>query len=385
MARGVQIIEQDSGDMPSDQLSLATRLPEGQMMVSERTLFGDVITAQPIRAPRNEGNVLRKIEQRASAEGGAWYYRFPVKRKDGGTDFIEGPSIECTDAVGRWYGNCQVASAVQDVGAAWIIHSRFVDLETGYTLIRPFLQSKAGSRLGGVDDERRIQIAMGIGVSKSQRNVVVHALRDFCDRAFAAAKKNMVERIGRNLPEAKKRCIDKLNELDPTLLARVEKVYARKQDAWLAPDVARLVAEIQSVADGMADAREVWPIEPPSEPRRSDVVDQPAGAGGDPPQRPSDAEPGPAAASEVQPASSPPVSDEPLVKDWRVPEGTLGQDAIIDALEGMAGIAETEAELDEIQNVNSERIGRITGTKRAALNQMFAAQRLQIQQAASKP
>src|SRR5689334_18083823 len=117
MARGVQIIEHDRGDIPSDALSLATRMPEGQQLVSERTLFGDVITAQPIRAPRDEGKVLRKIEQMAGAAGQGWYYRFPVKKKGGGLDYIEGPSIDCTDAIARWYGNCQVASAVQDVGA----------------------------------------------------------------------------------------------------------------------------------------------------------------------------------------------------------------------------------------------------------------------------
>ena len=207
MARGVQIIEQDPRDLPNDMASLATRMPEGGQIVSERTLFGDIITAQPIRAPRNEGRIMQRIEASAGAAGASWYYRYPVKKRGGAVDHIEGPSIECADAVSRWYGNCQVAAAVQDMGAAWIIHSRFVDLETGYTLIRPFLQSKAGSRLGGDDDERRLQIAMSIGVSKSQRNVVVHALRDFTDRAFAAAKKNLVERIGLKLPEYRQRCV----------------------------------------------------------------------------------------------------------------------------------------------------------------------------------
>ena len=84
------------------------------------------------------------------------------------------------------------------------------------------------------------QVRRGNRVSKSQRNVVVHALRDFTDRAFASAKKNLVERIGLRLPEYRQRCVAKLLELGTDLLPRVERSLNRKADQWLAPDVARL-------------------------------------------------------------------------------------------------------------------------------------------------
>jgi hypothetical protein len=378
MVRGVQIIEQERGDMPSDTLSLATRMPEGQMVVSERTLFGDVITAQPIRAPRDEGKVLRKIEQMAGAAGQGWYYRFPVKKKGGGLDYIEGPSIDCTDAIARWYGNCQVASAVQDVGPAWIIHSRFVDLETGYTLIRPFLQSKTGSRLGGDDDERRLQIALGIGTSKSQRNVVVHALRDFTDRAFEAAKKNLVERIGANLPAARKRCTDKLVELGgDELLARVERAFNRKADQWLAPDVARLVAEIATVVDGMALIDDVWPGDPPPEPRRSDAptngpsASAAAAAGVSAPAQP-EGEAAPHAAEAVGGApntADPPTGTEsapaadvpPEKRNWSLPDDILGQANVLKALGELLDMTASEAEINLLLEANALRIAKITG------------------------
>jgi hypothetical protein len=366
MARGVQIIENEPGDMPSDSLSLATRMPEGGQLVSERTLFGDIITAQPIRAPRNEGRIMQRIDAGAGAAGASWYYRFPVRKKGGGTDFIEGPSVELTDAVSRWYGNCQVAAAVQDIGPAWIIHSRFVDLETGYTLIRPFLQSKAGSRLGGDDDERRLQIALSIGVSKSQRNVVVHALRDFTDRAFTAAKRNLVERIGTRLAEYRQRCVAKLAELGPDMLARVERSLNRKADAWLAPDVARLVAEIQTVADGMAAADEVWPREAPPEPRRSDAA----------PAEPAETTNGkPAADAPVADKAGTEAGDAPQerapaegVDDWSLPDGLVGQDAIIAALGVLLAKTKTPSDIAEILMENAAAIGRITGQKKLQWN-----------------
>lgn len=400
MATGVQIIEHDPRDLPSDMPSMATRMPEGGQIVSERTLFGDVVMAQPTRAPRNEGRIMQRIDASAGAAGASWYYRFPVKKRGGGIDYIEGPSIECADAVSRWYGNCQVAAAVQDIGTAWIIHSRFVDLETGYTLIRPFLQSKAGSRLGGDDDERRLQIALSIGVSKSQRNVVVHALRDFTDRAFAAAKRNLVERVGLKLPEYRKRCVDKLNELGPDLLARVERNMNRKADAWLAPDVSRLIAEIQTVADGMSSADEVWPREVPPEPRRSDAAPAAAAPIVQSPAAPAAAQesapisqPAQPEGTAVQPAEAgtasaspdpgqpegedlldnvepPPPHDEEqeaapprTVSRWLLQGSPIGQDAVLDALRALLNQTRTIDEVDELCEVNADRIQKITGTK----------------------
>jgi hypothetical protein len=402
MARGVQIIEHDSQDLPSDQLSLATRMLGDGQVVSERTLFGDIITAQPIKAPRNEGRVLQKIESMAGAAGSSWFYRFPVKKKGGGIDHIEGPSIECTDAIARWYGNCQVASAVQDVGPAWLIHSRFCDLETGFTLIRPFLQSKAGSRLGGDDDERRLQIALSIGVSKSQRNVVVHALRDFTDRAFEAAKKNLIERVGHRLAEYRKRCIDKLQELGPDLLPRVERAINRKAEQWLAPDIARLIGEIGTVADGMAAADEMWPREAAPEPRRSDVVSDvveesgAAAPAGDAPSPAAStaAATGPAAtdSSAKEDKPSPPATDasadisrarEPLhddppaVKNWSVGD-VLGQDAIIKRVGELAAMAASLEDIDAIEEQNHDKLLKIVGMRGDALRRQLRERRREL-------
>lgn len=271
MARqpSMEIIEHDNGDAYSGP-SLARMPTEGGQLISEKTLFGEVVMAQPTRAPRDEAKIMKRIDVMAAAAGDKWFYRFPVKKKGGGVDYIEGPSIDCADAVSRYYGNCRVDCAVVDTGPAWIIYGRFIDLETGYTLIRPFLQSKAGSRLGGTDDERRLQIAMAIGTSKAQRNVIDHALRDFTDRAFEQAKDNLVKRVGAKLPEYRERILAKLAGIGPDMLGRVERVYARKAPDWLAADVARIIGELRAITEGMATVDETWPPPPPAEPKPDD-------------------------------------------------------------------------------------------------------------------
>jgi hypothetical protein len=344
--------------------ALAPRTPD-DVIVAEKTLFGEIVTAQKVQAPRDEAKILQRIKVMAGAAGEAWYYRFPVwNAKKRRQDFIEGPSIDCTDAVARYYGNCRVDSAVVDQGKTWMIYSRFIDLETGYTLIRPFQQDKAGAKLGGEDQERKLSIALAIGTSKSQRNVVVHALNDFCYFAFDEAQKNLVERIGKNLEAYRTRAVERLNALGPQYVARVELAYGRKTAEWLAPDLARIVAELKAVSDGMALADDTWPPPDAPEPKRSDVTDvqaEPTAAHAN----------GPAAAAAAAPSQpvaepAPTVSagSAPPPKNWRVPDDIVGQENILKALDGLLDMTNSDAEVDDLLAQNADRLAKITGTKR---------------------
>lgn len=368
--------------------ALIARVAQGAgTLMSERTLFGEAMMAQPTKAPRDEAKILRKIDAMAGAAGESWFYRYPVRKKDKDTgkfivDYIEGPSIDCTDAVARMYGNCRLDCAVVDIGPGWLIYSRFVDHETGFTLIRPFLQSKAGSRLGGDDAERRLQISLAIGTSKSQRNVVDHALRDFTRRGFEGAKRNLVERIGRKLAEYRGRVVGKLNELGPDMLARVERIYSRTSADWLAPDVARMIAELRAIADGMATVDETWPTAPPPEPKRNDATDvEHQEVSGDAGTAVAGAPPAsanaPADAAPSKPAAEPPPSQPappPPPRDWAMPADILGQDAIVRRLHAMLAETASEADIEALLHANAERIGKL-GRLQAAFNVAVSARR----------
>ncbi|WP_024516949.1 hypothetical protein [Bradyrhizobium sp. Tv2a-2] len=218
-----------------------------------------IVGAQPVAVHRNETVVLQKLAALGAAAGDDWFYRFPVKnRRKGTTDYIEGPSIKLANDLARIYGNCEVQTRVLDLGASWLIYARFSDYETGFALERPFQQTKGGAKLGGDDDARRLDIALQIGVSKACRNVVVNALQTFADYAFDAARNSLVEKIGKNLQGYRDRVVQGIANQDIELV-RVELVIGKPAKDWTAPDVARVIALMKGIADGMATVDETFP------------------------------------------------------------------------------------------------------------------------------
>lgn len=234
-----------------------------------------IIGAQQVAVYRDEGRILGKLKALAAAAGTDWYYRFPVKNKRAGTtDWIEGPSIKLANDLARTYGNCEVDIRVLDLGDSWLFYARFTDFETGFSLTRPFQQYKEASKLGGSDDARRKDIAMQIGASKAIRNVVVNALQTFADFAFEEAKDAIVEKIGRDLDGWRAKITDRLKQQGVDV-KRVEMAIGRIAADWVAPDMARIIAMMKAVNDGMATLDETFP---PAAAGETKAEQQPASA-----------------------------------------------------------------------------------------------------------
>ena len=217
-----------------------------------------VFGAQAVAVHRDEARILQKVKVLAAAAGDDWYYRFPVKdNKTGRTSYIEGPSIKLANDIARLYGNCEVDCRAQDFGNVIMFHARFVDLETGYALTRPFQQRKGASRIGGSDEARREDITFQIGASKAIRNVVVNALQTFADFAFEEAKEALVDKIGKDIEKWRARTVERIGaRVD---IKRVEAVIGRQAKDWLAPDISRVIAMGKAADDGMATWDETFP------------------------------------------------------------------------------------------------------------------------------
>lgn len=228
-------------------------LPSANVAISDA-----IITAQKVAVERDEAKILRRIKVMAQAAGEDWYYRYPARNQDGSTSFIEGPSIKCANNVARMYGNCQVDTRVVDNGDSWIIYARFCDYETGFSYTRPFQQRKNQRAVNAKDGGRLLDIALQIGVSKAIRNVICNALETFTNFAEQEAKAAIVGRIGDKIEHYRERVVHRLGELRVEV-ARVEASVGRASADWLAPDIARIIAQIQAIGDGMATADETWP------------------------------------------------------------------------------------------------------------------------------
>lgn len=233
-------------------------VPAGVFSAPAERVFG----AQLVAVRRDESDILGKIKKIAAAAGDDFYYRFPVRKKneDGtfATDYIEGPSIKCANNVARIFGNCDTDVRVFDLGDSYMFYARFMDLETGYSLVRPFRQRK-GQKVMKTDAGRQEDIVFQIGASKAIRNVTCNALEYFTSFAMEEAKNSIIEKVGKKLDHYKDRVAMRLEDLKIDI-KRVEIVRGRALKDWLAGDVARTIAELQAIQDGMATTDETYPL-----------------------------------------------------------------------------------------------------------------------------
>ncbi len=237
-------------------------------------IFGGVITAQQIAAKRNMGDVKRRLSACAAFAGMDYVYAWDVNdRKNNRKVHIEGPTIVLANDLAREWGNCQVDVRVMDEGRHWMFYGRFVDLETGYSLVRGYQQRKA-QNTGMGDDQRALDMVFQIGQSKCIRNVIVNALRSMADFCVEEAKKGLLKRVEGN-PEGARASILKMVDQLGVKVDRIEKIYGRTSGNWTHFDMAKIFSELTSIKDNMASADDIYGDLEQKEPAKA------AGAAGD--------------------------------------------------------------------------------------------------------
>lgn len=235
--------------------------PTGHSLVRPTTGLAErVIGAQEVAVHRDEQKVLQQLANLAAAAGSDFFYRFPVKKKDGGQDWIEGPSIKLANNVARIFGNNTTEIREVDVGDAWVFYARFTDIETGFSMERAYRQRKSQTSMRTRDADRQLDIAYQIGQSKAIRNVICNGLAVYCDYAFEEAQNSLVDKIGKDLQGWRTKTVDRLKQ-HGVEIARVERVIGRAAKDWLAPNIAQIIAMMKAVADGMASLDDTFPCD----------------------------------------------------------------------------------------------------------------------------
>lgn len=225
-------------------------------------LQGSYATAIAVQRPRD----LRIVEQSALAEaallGSEAYYGWGT-----GKDRVEGPSVELANVLARCWGNCAIElQPVQEARDSWIFTAAFVDLETGFTLMRQFRQAKDWTVYGKFDDARKEDIRFQIGQSKAVRNVILNALpawlvRRAMDKARGGVREEVEGLIAKHGLEAiQRKAVERLASLGVEE-ARVLSTMGRKAVAALTvEDLVLLRGNITAIERGADTTESLFPV-----------------------------------------------------------------------------------------------------------------------------
>ncbi len=244
--------------------SMFAAQPQNALAVQERDLMAsnpfqdNIVVAQNVPVRRNIGEFLNRMKILAQMAGEDYRYQYPVKDKGGRTKTIEGGSIKMANDLAREYGNNTVDCRVVENGNDWVFYARFTDLETGFSLTRPFRQRRTQKTVN-TDADRALDIVFQIGASKAIRNVVLNALQTYADAVYEESKASLVEKIGKRLDHYREKIKAVCTERGFDL-TRVEKQVAKPIAEWLAVDVTRVIAELKSISDGMATFDDLYPL-----------------------------------------------------------------------------------------------------------------------------
>lgn len=221
--------------------------------------FGSVIVAQRVPVKRNTQEVLQRLKVLAATSGGAYVYSWQVNDKRNNRKVtIEGPTIKLANDLAREYGNCVVETRAVDTGEHWMIYARFTDIETGYSLTRPFQQRKSQSAGKNMDADRQMDLAFQIGVSKAIRNVTINALQTFADYVVEEANRSVINQVT-NQKEKVWQFIEKTMERHNITLKQVEATVGRVEKDWTVRDLTRVYMEMRGIHEGLTSAKEAYP------------------------------------------------------------------------------------------------------------------------------
>jgi len=257
-------------------------LASGKAITQVQTNYA---TAVSVQVPRDLKRVAIKCVDEAQLAGDSFYYRWTVQSK-GKTSVIQGPSINCTLAAIRNFGNCVVQQRpVQETRTAFIFTAAAIDLETGFTIERSFRISKDFPIFGKMDIHRKEDIRFQIAQSKAIRNVVGNfvptaILDKMVDVAMGSIRSKIEEKI--------KAAGGDINAVIDNLLkafAQVEVDEARITDylgiprkAWNVETLTLLSGDLKAISNGTALVDEIFPkpadadgSEPAEKPPGSDV------------------------------------------------------------------------------------------------------------------
>lgn len=231
----------------------------GQAAVQVR---GSYVTAVQVMRPRSLTEVQKRLQEEANLMGESAYYGWGA-----GKDAVEGPSEALAFAAARCWGNTAIEySPVEETSDSYVFTATFIDLETGFTLQRPFRQSKRWTVYGKLDEFRKEDVRFQIGATKAARNVILKALPAWLiDGAMEQAKAGVREKIERfvkdkGLAAAQDLTVAALAKVGVPETAILAKFSIAERKALEVDKLVVLRGDLKAIQSGQARAGELFDL-----------------------------------------------------------------------------------------------------------------------------
>ncbi len=214
-------------------------------------------TAVQVVKPRDLNKIEARCISEAARAGDEFYYSWSQ-----GGSIVEGNTVGAALMMIRNWGNCAIDVKVQELPTSYVFYGAFIDLETGFNLVRPFKMSKQSPKNKNGRDtytgERGKDIIFQIGASKAMRNVALNALPKWLtEKVLDTAKQNVAAKVEKMGKEKAIQIIEKKAEALKITFDRVEANYGKKA-SWDTDKIVAVMGAIRSVEDGIESMDEVF-------------------------------------------------------------------------------------------------------------------------------
>lgn len=220
-------------------------------------------TAIKVMKPRSLVEVQKNFLKECELAGESFFYSWPVKNKDGKVTIVEGKSFGLAKALMTHYTNCVCIPHLVDQDENFFyLECDFIDLENGTTTSRPFIQrKKIFSGPTKYQDERILEMALAIGVSKVKRNVILDGIPIWiAEEGMRVAKDSATKKITQNLPQARKGAIDSFQSMFNVSQKQLEDKIGLPESRWSSADVLSLRTMYQAIIGGEESVRSLFEV-----------------------------------------------------------------------------------------------------------------------------
>lgn len=251
--QAVMAMTENLEDQGFEVTEIGNNLPESGLMQTKSPYS----TAVQVIKSRDLNKIEAMCINEAARAGDSFYYSWSQ-----GGSIIEGLTVGAALMMVRNWGNCAVDTRVQETPNGYVFYGAFIDLETGFNLVRPFKMSKQSPKNKQGKEiysgERGKDIIFQIGASKAIRNVVTNAVPKWLsEKVLETAKKNVVGQVEKM---GKVAALDKITKKAEALSIPFDRIEANygKKDSWDTGKIVAVMGAIRSVEDGIESIETVF-------------------------------------------------------------------------------------------------------------------------------